>query len=43
MNLYNKCTEKRYSFLVIDTIIASDNPLSFRKIFYKKFKTNDAN
>ena len=36
MNLYNKCTEKRYSFLVIDTIIASDNPLSFRKNHLQK-------
>ena len=26
-NLYKKCTEKPYSFLVIDTTLASDNPL----------------
>ena len=26
MNLYKKCTKKRYSFLVIDAILASDNP-----------------
>ena len=31
MNLYKKCTEKPYSFLVIDTTLASDNPLRFRK------------
>ena len=30
-NLYKKLTAKSYSFLVIDTILASDNPLSFRK------------
>ena len=31
MNLYKKCTGKPYSFLVIDTTFASDNPLRFRK------------
>ena len=31
LNLYRKCTEKTYSFLVIDTTLASDNPLRFRK------------
>ena len=31
MNLYKKCIAKPYSFLVIDTILASDNPLHFRK------------
>ena len=31
MNLYKKCTAKPYSFLVIDTTLASDNPLRFRK------------
>ena len=31
MNLYKKCTEKPYSFLVIDAAIASNNPLRFRK------------
>ena len=30
MSLYKKCTEKPYSFLVIDTTFASDNPLRFR-------------
>ena len=30
MNLYKKCTEKPYSFLVIDAPRASDNPLHFR-------------
>ena len=30
-NLYRKCTEKLYSFLDIDTTLASDNPFSFRK------------
>ena len=31
INLYKKCTEKPYSFLVIDTTLASDNSLRFRK------------
>ena len=31
MNLYKKCTTKPYSFLMIDTTLASDNSLRFRK------------
>ena len=31
MNLYKKCTEKAYSFLVIDTTLASGNSSRFRK------------
>ena len=31
MNLYKNCTAKLYSFLVIDAIFSSDNPLHFRK------------
>ena len=31
MNLYKKCTAKPNSFLVIDTTLASDNHLRFRK------------
>ena len=31
MNLYKKCTAKLYSFLVIDTTLASDNSSRFRK------------
>ena len=30
MNLFKNCTAKLYSFLVIDTTLASDNPLSVR-------------
>ena len=33
MNVYKKCIEKPYSFLVIDATLAWDNPLHFRKIF----------
>ena len=31
MNLYKKCIAKPYSFLVIDTTLASDNSSRFRK------------
>ena len=31
INIYKKCTAERYSFLVIDTMLASNNPLRFRK------------
>ena len=31
MNLYKKCTAKPYSFLVIDTTLASNNSSCFRK------------
>ena len=31
MNLYKNCTEKPYSFLVIDTTLASNNLYRFRK------------
>ena len=31
MNLYKRCTAELYSFLVIDTILASDYYLCFRK------------
>ena len=31
MNIYKKCTTERYSFLVNDTTLPSDDPLRFRK------------
>ena len=31
MNHYKKCTANPYSFLVIDTTLASDNSSRFRK------------
>ena len=36
MNLYKKCFAKPYSFSVIDTNLASDNPSSFRKILLER-------
>ena len=39
-NLYKKCTAKPYSFLVINTALASDNTLRFIKNIYKKYKNN---
>ena len=44
LNLYKKCTKKPYLFLVIDATLASDNPLRFRKKFYRKnIKVNHDN
>ena len=41
---YKKCTAKPYAFLVIDTTLASDNPLRFRKKSVRKnVKTNHNN
>ena len=34
IKIYNKCTNKPYSFLVNDTTFSSDNPLRFRKHLY---------
>ena len=31
IEIYGKCTDKPYSFLVIDTTLPSNNPLRFRK------------
>ena len=41
INIYRKCTGKPYSFLVIDTTLASDNHLRFRKILFKYNKNHD--
>ena len=41
INIYRKCIGKPYSFLVIDTTLASDNPLRFRKILFKCNKSHD--
>ena len=39
IKIYNKCTDKSYSFLVNDTTLSSDDPLLFRKNLYNiKFK-----
>ena len=34
IKIYKKCTAKPYSLLVIDTTLASDNPLRFRKSLF---------
>ena len=31
INIYKKCTDKQYPFLVIDTTLSANNPLRFRK------------
>ena len=33
INVYKKCTDEPFSFLVNDTTLASNDPLRFRKIF----------
>ena len=33
-NIYRKYTDEPYSFLVIDTLLASNNPLRFKKFFF---------
>ena len=43
MNLYNKCSAKTYCCLVINTSLASDNPLRLEKYFLKNIKTNHNN
>ena len=35
-NLYKNCTAKPYSFLVIDTTLASDNSPRFRKNLFER-------
>ena len=34
IKIYKKCTAERYSFLVNDATLASDNPLKFRKSLF---------
>ena len=41
IDIYKEWTVKPYSFLVIDTTLASDNPLRFRKILFKYNKNHD--
>ena len=38
MNLYKKCTEKPYCFLVIDTALASDTASRLRKNLSERIK-----
>ena len=40
MKLYKKCTAKPYFFLVVDTTLASGNPLGFRKNLLERYKNN---
>ena len=39
MNLYKKCTVKPYSVLAIDSTLASDNPLHFRRNLLERIST----
>ena len=40
-NIYTECTAEPYSFLVNDTMLASDNPLRFGKLFLIYNKSHD--
>ena len=42
-NIYKKCTSEPYSFLVIDTVLATNNPLRFRKSLFKIYNKNHDN
>ena len=42
-NIYRKCTNEPYSFLVIDTMLASNNPLRFRKNLFNIHNKNHDN
>ena len=42
-NIYRECTAKRYSFLVNDTPLASNNPLWFRKNLFNIYNKNSDN
>ena len=41
INIYRKCTVEPYSFFVNNTMLASDNPLRFRKLFLEHNKNHD--
>ena len=41
INIYSKCTIKPNSFLVADMMLASDNPVRFRKMLFKYNKNNN--
>ena len=43
VNIYKKCTDKPYSFLVIDTTLASNNSLRFRKNLFGMYNKNHDN
>ena len=40
-NIYRECTAEPYPFLIKDTMLASGNPLRFRKLFLKYNKNHD--
>ena len=42
-SIYRKCRNEPYSFLVIDTMLASNNPLMFRKNLFNIYNENHDN
>ena len=41
VNIYRECTVEPFSFFVNDTTLASDNTLTFRKLFLEYNKNHD--
>ena len=41
--IYRECAAEPYSYFVNDTTLASNNPLSFRKIFFNIYNKNHDN
>ena len=42
-NIYKICTNEPYSFSIIDTMLASNNPLMFRKNLFNTYNKNHDN
>ena len=42
-NIYRKCTDEPYSFLINDTTLTSNNPLTFRKNIFNIYNKNHGN
>ena len=42
-NIYKECTAEPYWFLVIDSTLASNNPLRFRKNLFNLYNKNHGN
>ena len=43
VRIYKKCTDEPHLFLVIDTMLPSDNPLKFRKNLLNIYNKNHVN
>ena len=43
VNIYRKCTAEPHSFFINDTMLASNNPFSFRKNLFRIYNKNHDN